>query len=66
MWEKEPQMFQVDKRLNDFESSEDIKYGFEFDNSNTMEIEYSTGNTIGAFNDARVITHIKINGEEIF
>ena len=34
MWEKEPQMFQLDKRLNDFESSEDIKYGFELSNSN--------------------------------
>ena len=66
MWEKEPAMFQVDKRLNDFENSEDLKYGFEFPNTNTMEIEYSTGNTIGAYNDARVINHIKINGEEVF
>lgn len=30
-----------------------------------MEIEYSIGNTIGEFNYARVITHIKINGEDI-
>ena len=66
MWEKEPAMFEVDKRLNDFESSEDIKYGFEFENTNNMEIEYTTGNTVGAYNNARVISHIKINGEEIF
>ncbi len=66
LWEKEPVMFNTDKRLNDFENSEDIKYGFEFPNTNSMEIEYSTGNTIGAYNDARVITHIKIDGKEIF
>ena len=66
MWQKEPQMMQVDKRLNDFESSEDLKHGFKFSNTNSMEIEYSTGNTIGAYKDAKVITHITINGEKIF
>ena len=60
MWESEPEMYSVDKKLNDFDSSENIKYGYEFDNTNTMEIEYTTGNTVGAFN------HIKINGKEIF
>ena len=31
-----------------------------------MEIEYSTGNSIGAFNDARVITHKKLMEKRLF
>ena len=66
MFEYEPKMKEIDQRANNFETSEDISYGVEFDNSNEMDMEYSTGNTIGAYNDARVITHIKINGKEVF
>lgn len=47
-------------------TSPDLKYGFSFENTNNMTIEWKKGKDVGMDHDTREITSITIDGKKIF